>query len=146
MGCTPFSVLVADRVFLLVKKLNLAVKPVSKTLRSREFVKVSSLNVYPAKGNELKVLGLIAKEVDLAVNEHLSGRGEVIRLRVNGEIIDSGVKSFLVEGGFVYEVYCFKCFANAFIRVILEKSLQTGERWISVDVDEVVGSPWFKEE
>ncbi len=101
-----------------------------------------SINICVKTSDHNKVFFQVMHAVESAIVHHIGGEGEIIKLKVrNGEIYDMGQLEFLVIKGAVFEVYCFKCFCSAIIRVLLETDWE--KKWISVDIDEYKKSPWF---
>jgi len=62
-----------------------------------------------------------------------------------GENVDLGIKQAEILDGRFFEVYCYKCLSIAFVRIWLEKGLYIKKKWVSIDVDEILETLWFKE-
>ncbi|MHA1606724.1 MAG: hypothetical protein ACTSWP_04160 [Candidatus Freyarchaeota archaeon] len=80
------------------------------------------------------------------VERHVGDNGEIIECKVDeGCIIDGGKPWFNIIRGYILETYCFTCKSVTFIRVLHEKDPRRNVEWVSVDVDENLKTPWFKE-
>jgi hypothetical protein len=63
-----------------------------------------------------------------------------------GYNIDRGYKQSVIHKGTIYEIYCFNCYSLAFLRILLEEGLFIKKKWLSIDIDELLATPWFDED
>jgi|GEM_PF-4984013 len=107
---------------------------------------IGTTNLYPLEGQEVDLFNDLVFRLEEYLKDHLRESGEVQILKISsGENIDIGIKQADVIGGRVFEMYCYKCFSITFLRVWLEEGIFIKKRWISVDVDELTDTPWFKD-
>ena len=78
------------------------------------------------------------------VVKNVNGEYQSVEIK-HGKNVDLGLKQAEILEGRFFEVYCYKCLSIGFIRVWLEKRLYIKKSWISVDVDEILETLWFKE-
>jgi len=78
------------------------------------------------------------------VVKNVNGEYQSVEIK-HGKNVDLGIKQAEILEGRFFEVYCYKCLSIGFIRVWLEKGLYIKKSWISVDVDEILETLWFKE-
>lgn len=72
--------------------------------------------------------------------------GEYLSVEIkHGKNVDLGIRQAEILDGRFFEVYCYKCLSSAFVRIWLEKGLYIKKKWISIDVDEILETLWFKE-
>lgn len=73
--------------------------------------------------------------------------GEYQKMEISGgENIDSGIRQTEILRGICYEIYCFDCLSMYYLRVLWERGIFYQREWISVDMDEILNSPWFLED
>ncbi len=103
---------------------------------------ISSTNLVYEKEKYEKIISAIKK----ALKSNVGPEGEIIELTLStGEILDMGKPEFKILRGKVFEVYSFKHNSSAIIRITVETDLQSGKKWVSIDVDEQSPSLWFEE-
>ncbi|MDY6864375.1 MAG: hypothetical protein SVY15_00180 [Halobacteriota archaeon] len=107
---------------------------------------IGTTNLYPGEGEEVGLFNDLVSRLEDYLKDRLNESGEVQILEISsGENIDIGIKQAEVLCGRLFEIYCYKCFSITFLRVWLEEGIFIKKRWISVDVDELTGTPWFNE-
>lgn len=74
----------------------------------------------------------------------LKKKGELIELEGIGGITDLGQKEAEIEMGYYAEFYCYDCMSATFIRLWKERALFMEKEWVSVDIDEISDSLWFR--
>ncbi len=75
----------------------------------------------------------------------LAKNGEIQTIDIQaGRNIDLGIEQTKILNGKFFEFYCYTCFSIAFIRILLEEGIYYKQRWISIDIDEILNTPWFK--
>lgn len=107
------------------------------------------VNLYPEEDCVEDMFRDVSNAIEKKMKEYFDDKGEVqVFSGGSGENIDIGVKQALIKNGKFFEIYCFNCYSLTFIRIWLEEGLiktTRGKKWISIDVDEILDSPWFKE-
>lgn len=105
---------------------------------------IGTTNIYPRK-NCIKVFFEdIANFVEENLKEHLKEKGEIQITRISsGKNIDLGIKQANILDGRYFEIYCYKCFSIVFLRMWVEEGLYVKKSWISIDIDELLDTPWF---
>ncbi|MDY6966606.1 MAG: hypothetical protein SVM80_11700 [Halobacteriota archaeon] len=117
-----------------------------KIKRSPGYI-IGTTNIYPREGSEEELFLSIADRIKEHLIKHLKESGEIQVLKVSsGENIDLGIKQARILDGRFFEMYCYKCFSIVFLRIWLEEGIFIKKRWVSVDVDELISTPWFKDE
>ena len=103
-------------------------------------------NVFPDPFHEITDLlstirNIISNELDKLAD------GEVICYEINkGSINDSGSESFLIKSGFSWDIYLYEPETFIYTRVLHESRIDNHrEEWISIDIDVVMKSAWFKD-
>lgn len=117
-------------------------------MRRKETVAVGWANLHPKEGLAEELYRDVASAVEATVRRSVLDCGEVQTLEGRGENVDLGLRQALLDPARYFEVYCFNCYSVTFVRVHVEEGLtkeKRGQRWISVDVDEVGKSLWFEE-
>lgn len=103
-------------------------------------------NVFPDSSNEL---GAIFKDVQNIINQKLDKlkKGEILQYEIsNGHIVDSGSEAFLIKRGYSWDLYLYEPETFIYIRLLHESQInQWDEEWISIDIDIVNKSAWFKD-
>jgi len=85
------------------------------------------------------------EEVKERIRSILLGKhGELIEIEGKGEIFDMKQREAEIEKGYYAEFYCYDCFSATFIRLWSERALFMEKRWVSVDIDEISDSLWFR--
>jgi len=74
----------------------------------------------------------------------LGMHGELIELEGKGDETDLGQREVEIERGYYAEFYCYDCMSASFIRLWKEKALFMEKEWVSVDIDEIRDSLWFR--
>ncbi len=91
------------------------------------------------------ILEEIAEKCSEIVEGMSSGNYEIIKRNVTaGEIINNSKREVEILKGYVLECYMFKFKKLILLRIEVDKTLwKPIKTWISVDIDEITGSPWF---
>ncbi|MBI4362323.1 MAG: hypothetical protein HY558_04035 [Euryarchaeota archaeon] len=112
-------------------------------------VQVAGVNLYPKRGQAQEVFEDVSAHLEERMRQRVLDCGEIQVLEgAHGENVDIGVRQAQILQGKYMEIYCFNCFSVVFLRILLEEGLTKttqGKQWVSVDVDEIRDSPWFKE-
>ena len=104
-------------------------------------------NIYPKKDNIDNFFVDISNFIEEKLKEHLKKDGEIQITKISsGQNIDLGIKQANIIDGRYFEMYCYKCFSIVFLRIWLEEGIYVKKKWISIDVDELLETPWFKED
>jgi len=104
-------------------------------------------NIYPKKDNIDDFFVDISNFIEKKLKERLKKDGEIQITKISsGQNIDLGIKQANIIEGRYFEIYCYKCFSIVFLRIWLEEGIYVKKKWISVDVDELLETPWFKDE
>ena len=103
-------------------------------------------NVFPNPFHELtdlltNIRNIISKNLESLLS------GEIILYEIsNGSIIDSGSEAFLIKGGFSWDIYLYEPETFIYARLLHESQIDDqGEEWISIDIDVINQSAWFKD-
>ena len=103
-------------------------------------------NVFPDPSHKLtdllsNIRNIIDKDIDNLTD------GEVIRYEIsNGSVVDSGSESFLIKSGFSWDIYLYEPETFIYTRLLHESQIDNqGEDWISIDIDVILKSAWFKD-
>jgi hypothetical protein len=103
-------------------------------------------NVFPEPSHKL---GKILKNIKTIINENLDNLkgGEILRYEIsNGSIDDSGSKYFLIKHGFSWDIYLYEPETFIYTRLLHESRIDNQEEeWISIDIDVINKSAWFKD-
>ncbi len=91
------------------------------------------------------ILEEIVEKCGEIVEDVSGGSYEIIKRNVaTGEIINNGEREVEILKGCVLECYIFKFKKLVLLRIEVDKTLwKPTKTWISVDIDEITGSPWF---
>jgi|Deesub1362B_J571_1020462.scaffolds.fasta_scaffold00003_323 hypothetical protein len=70
--------------------------------------------------------------------------GEIISLYVNqGDFKDLGIKTIIVDKGFIWELYLYESNIHLFIRLLLLSSVLEGDEWLALYIDYNPDSAWW---
>lgn len=107
---------------------------------------IGTTNIYPKKDHINSFFGDISEFIEEKLKERLKEDGEVqISKILSGKNIDLGIKQANILDGRYFEIYCYKCFSIVFLRIWLEEGIYVKKKWISVDMDELLKTPWFSD-
>lgn len=113
------------------------------TLRKSGKHTILMANIYPLEGHAIHLFKEICSEIEEIVRGKMKEMGEVQTFRNGcGENVDLGITQTKVLDGLYMEFYCYRCSSSSFLRIWMEEDGK-GRKWISVDLDEIVQSPWF---
>jgi len=107
---------------------------------------LNSTNLSNISSTTLKeVLEKIVDKCNEIVEQASNGNYEIIKREVTGgAIINNGEMEAEILRGYMLECYIFKLRRLIFLRIELDRTLwRPVKTWISVDIDEITGSPWF---
>ncbi|HDM23660.1 hypothetical protein DRO02_02210 [archaeon] len=92
-----------------------------------------------------KVLEEIVDKCNETVEQASDGNYEIIKREVTGgAIINNGKMEAKILRGYILECYIFKLRRLIFLRIEVDRTLwKPVKTWISVDIDEIIDSPWF---
>lgn len=84
----------------------------------------------------------VKKHIDSVLERHKTGGELIVSKLVSGRIVDGGVLSFNILGGYVTEFYEYESTTSVFIR---NYRISDGSKeWVAVYVDENPKTPWWE--
>lgn len=118
-------------------------KPICFKIERAEQYTIGTVNIYFKEIAIFQELASYAEEFLLEVARE-NGEIQIIDIQA-GRNIDLGVEQAKILNGKFFEFYCYNCFSITFIRILLEEGIYYKNRWISIDMDEILNPPWFKD-
>jgi hypothetical protein len=103
-------------------------------------------NVFPDPSHDLTDLFTNIKTIISNQLDNLTD-GEILYHEISkGSIFDSGSEVFLIKNGFSWDIYLYKPETFIYARLLHESQIdKQQEEWISIDIDVVNNSAWFKD-
>lgn len=119
-------------------------KPLEVKIRDKNNYTIGTANIYFKDQALFQELAGYAEQflIDFA---RPNGEIQIAEVRA-GKNIDLGIEQVRILDGKSFEVYCYECLSISFIRIILEEGLYYKQRWASIDIDELINTPWFAED
>ncbi|MEM2925039.1 MAG: hypothetical protein QXJ68_05055 [Methanocellales archaeon] len=118
-------------------------KPICFKIEKTEQCTIGTVNIYFKDEAIFQELANYAEEFLIKVARE-AGEIQIIDIQ-NGKNIDLGIEQARILNGKFFEFYCYHCFSITFIRILLEEGIYYKQRWISIDLDEILNTPWFKD-
>lgn len=131
---------------LLMDDERLLSPPKVKIIQDDDYT-IGSTNIYPHEGAVQQVFDELAACIEEKTGDMLKDRGEIQTVTISdGRNIDMGQEQAHLLDGRYFEAYCYECRSITFIRLWLEKTTYDDKApWISIDIDEIENSLWFKD-
>lgn len=121
-------------------------KPLEAKIYNKDNYTIGSANIYFKLESEAFFQELVSYAEDFLTDFAEAG-GEIQIADIQaGKNIDLGAEQTRILAGKIFEVYCYKCFSIAFIRILLEEGIYYRQSWVSIDIDEIANTPWFSED
>ncbi len=122
-------------------------KPYNIRIRKNGNYTIGTTNIYPAPESVSELFMKVSGAVERYASEYARENGEIQIYRVeSGSNTDLGVHQSNIKQALIIELYCYKCQGITIVRILHEEGLYYKGEWISVDVDEHLGAPWFEED
>ena len=133
----------SNRINSVLSKLDIEIN--GPTFRKTENNMNMSYNIYSRNDSIDKIWELLQKELKENFQE-LSKSGEVISYTSqDGSIKDQGVEYFKVLKANLFECYIYEPESFIYARLLEEYDIIKKNVWISIDVDGIEKSAWFKD-
>jgi hypothetical protein len=118
-------------------------KPFNVNIRKNNGIIIGSTNIDIQEGLN-KFFAELTDFISSAITNNVP-KGEIQSADIkHGRNVDMGIDQAEIINGRFFEIYCYNCFSITFVRVWLEKALFIEKKWISIDIDEIQHTPWFK--